>query len=82
MISKFCPAGQLILIFIRRVSLAAIIISAFQGVSHFSNKYSSTVYTKSELDSVGQKNFRGESTMDGDMYLRPDKCIFGFLNSD
>ena len=57
-------------------------ILAFQGVSHFSNKCSSTVYRRSALDLVGQfflkvmlegqKNFRGErggSTMDDAMTL-------------
>ena len=91
MISKFCPAGHLILIFVKRISPPPRRIWAFQGVNHFSNKYSSTVYAKSALDSVGQfflkmmlggqKNFWGESTMDDAMYLKPDKYILGFLNS-
>ena len=61
------------------------------SMSHFSNKYSSKVYTKSALDSVEQFFLKmilrehvreGESTMDDAVYLRPDKCILGFLNFD
>ena len=54
MISKFCHAGHLILIFVRRILPPPRTISAFQGVSHFSNICSSTVYAKSALDLVGQ----------------------------
>ena len=54
MISKFCPTGHLILIFIRRILPPPRTIWAVQAVSHFSNKCSSTVYTNSALDLVGQ----------------------------
>ena len=49
MISKFCPVWHLILIFIRILPLSRT-IWAFQGVNQFSNKCSSSVYTKSALD--------------------------------
>ena len=52
MISKYCAAEHLI--FIRRILPPTRTIWAFQGVSHFLNKCSSTVYTKSPLDFVGQ----------------------------
>ena len=45
MISEFCTAGHLILIFIRRILPPLRTIWAFQGVSYFSNKCSFTVYT-------------------------------------
>ena len=48
MISKF--SGHLILIFIRRILAPPRTIWACQGVSHFSNKCSSTVYTNFVLD--------------------------------
>ena len=54
MISKFCPAGQLILIFTKRILPLPRTNSALQRVSHFSNECSSTVYKKSALDLVGQ----------------------------
>ena len=53
MISKFFPAGHLILIFMykKNINSPPKGIWASQDVSHFSNKSSST---KSTLDSVGQ----------------------------
>ena len=54
MISKFCPVGHLILILIKRILPPHGTIWALQGVSHFSNECSSTVYTKSALDLWGQ----------------------------
>ena len=48
------PCGYLILIFIRRILPSPRTIWAFPVVSHFSNKCSSTVYTKPALDLVGQ----------------------------
>ena len=53
MISRFCLARHLILIFIRRILPPTRTIGTFQGVSHFWNICSSRVYTKSALDSVG-----------------------------
>ena len=63
LISKFCTARHLILIFIKRVLPPLRTVWTLQGVSHFSNKCYSTVYTKSALDFVGeffQKNDIGE----------------------
>ena len=48
------PCGHLILIFIRRILPPLRTIWAFQGVNPFSNKCSSTAYTKSALDLVGE----------------------------
>ena len=79
MISKFCPVGHLILIFIRRILPP---LELFE----LSNKCSSTVYTRSVLDLVrqfflkmmlaadmsewgGKKFQRGESTMDDAMSI-------------
>ena len=79
MISKFCPVGHLILIFIRRILPP---LELFE----LSKKCSSTVYTRSVLDLVrqfflkmmlaadmsewGDKKFqRGESTMDDAMSI-------------
>ena len=47
MISNFCPAEHLILIFIRILPPPRT-IWAFQGVSNFSNKYSSTISIRSQ----------------------------------
>ena len=54
MISKFCPAVHLILIFMKRILPHPRTIWALQVVSHFSNEYSSIVYLKSALDLVEQ----------------------------
>ena len=54
MISKFRPVGHLIVIFIRGILPHPRTIWAVLEVSHFWNKCSSTVYTKSALDLVGQ----------------------------
>ena len=60
MISKFCPAGHLILIFIRRRLPPSRTISKgysfkkFPRVTNFSNKCSCTINMKSVLDLVGQ----------------------------
>ena len=78
MISKFCPVGHLILIFIRRILPP---LELFE----LSNKCSSTVNTRSVLDFArqfflkmlaadmsewGDKKFqRGESTMDDAMSI-------------
>ena len=53
-ISKFCTAGHLISIFIKRVLPPPRTVSALQGVSHFSRKCYFTVYTKSALDLMGE----------------------------
>ena len=72
MISKFCPPGHLILVFIRRILPPPELFELFQGVSHLSNKCSSTVYTKSAL--VGQFFLK---MMLGDMSEWGDKKISG-----
>ena len=55
MISKFCPARQFNFNFHKKnISTPPTTVWAFQGVSHFSNKCSSTFYTKLALDSEGQ----------------------------
>ena len=74
MISKFCPVEHLILIFKRRILPPPRTIWAVQVVSHFSNKCSFTVYTKSALDLVGQ--FFSKNDV-GDMSKWGDKNISG-----
>ena len=64
MISKFYPAGHLILIFIIKIlppppyPPPPRTIWAFQGVTLFSNKCSCTIYTKSALDLVRQYSLK------------------------
>ena len=73
MISKFCPAGHLNLIFIRRILPRPRTIWAFQRVSHFSKKCSSTVYMKSALGLLGQ--FFLKMTLRGHVWMRRGKNL-------
>ena len=75
MISKFRPAGHLILIFIKRILTPPRTISVLQGVSQFSKECSSAVYTKSALDLVRQ--FSLKMMLGGDMLEWGDKKILG-----